>query len=94
MILIIDSDASYLSEPKAGSLSGGHIYLSNATKNLTKPPDASHNGAIHTLSNIIHNLVSSATEVGFDVVFLNGKDGAMLRMTLHDTGHPQPATLI
>ena len=42
MILGIHSDASYLSEPKARSRAGGHLFLSDGTD------EAPNNGAILT----------------------------------------------
>ena len=44
MILHIQSDASYLSEPKVKSRGGGYLYLS---KNTESPTDAQHNGHIY-----------------------------------------------
>jgi hypothetical protein len=39
-------------------------------------------------------VLSSATEAELGALFFNGKEAAMLRTTLHDMGHPQPATPI
>jgi hypothetical protein len=51
MILIIHSDASYLSEPEARSRAGGIFYMSNQiTKDNPNPP---LNGAIHITSKIM-----------------------------------------
>jgi hypothetical protein len=99
MILHVHSDASYLSESQARSRAGGHFFLSSP---LDKPdqapePDATpppHNGAIHTLCTIMSQVLSSATEAEFGALFYNGKECAMLRTTLADMGHPQPATPI
>jgi hypothetical protein len=91
MELVIDSDASYLSEIRARSRAAGHYYLSSAPQNPANAPDPPLNGAIHTLSQITTTVVSSAAEAELGSTFLNGKDVAMLRTTLHDMGHPQPA---
>jgi hypothetical protein len=48
MILNIHSDASYLSEPKAQSHTGGHFFLSNGAE------DAPNNGTILNTSQIIN----------------------------------------
>jgi len=66
MILQIHSDASYLSEPKARSRAGGHFFLSN--KSSTLP-----NGPIHTLSNIMRNVMASAAEAEIGAVFANAQ---------------------
>jgi len=88
MILHIHSDASYLSESKARSRAGGFFYLSN---NSEHPPI---NGAIHVHSSIMRSILASTTEVEVGALFYNAQDGAMLRTTLTELGHPQPATLI
>jgi hypothetical protein len=40
------------------------------------------------------SVLSSATEAELGALFYNAKDGAMLRTTLEDMGHPQHATPI
>jgi hypothetical protein len=57
----------------------------------TPPP---FNGPILVNSQIIQPVVASAAEAEFAAVFYNAKDGCMLRNTLLDMGHPQPATPI
>ena len=91
MILHITSDTSYLSEPKSRSCVGGHFYLSDkhVGKDIPKP---NINGPIHTISNIVRNVMSSAQEAEVATLFHNYKDGIMIRNTLIETGHPQPAT--
>eukprot|EP00957_Ditylum_brightwellii_P047572 3613431-Ditylum_brightwellii.AAC.1 len=56
MILIVHSDASYLSASKARSRAAGHFYLAN------KDNEDLNNGAILTLSTIIRHAVASASE--------------------------------
>ena len=96
MVLYIHSDASYLSEAKARSRVGGHFFLSSKPANPSKPPDKlpPNNGAIHTVSSILKNVMSSATEAKFAGLFHNARDGAALRTTLIEMGHPQPPTPI
>ena len=50
MILHIESDASYLSEPRASSHTGGHYYLSSLPTDQKKSPNlpSPENGPIHT----------------------------------------------
>ena len=100
MILHVHSGASYLSEKKARSRSGGIFFLSEdplvdplkAPSPTSLPPPL--NGAVHVHSSIMSVVLSSATEAELGALFYNGKEAAMLRTTLHDMGHPQPATPI
>lgn len=89
MILKIHSDASYLSEPEARSRVGGHYYLG---KNNTDHAD--RNGVILALTAILRHVASSAAEAEVAALFINGREGAVLRTTLEEMGHPQPATPI
>jgi hypothetical protein len=88
MILHIHRDASYLSESEAKSRAGGLFYMGNATKhdkNLT-------NGAISIVSKVLKHVMSSAAEAEIGAVFINAKEGAVLRTTLEELGHKQPPT--
>jgi len=88
MVLHIHSDASYLSETKARSRAGGYFYLLDDSQ---QPPI---NGAIHVHSSIMKSVLASATEAEVGALFYNAQDGVMLRTTLTELGHPQPATPI
>jgi hypothetical protein len=94
MILHIHSDASYLSEPKARSRCGGFFFLSTADDPNPDAPAPFINGPIHITSNIMRNVMASATEAEVGAIFHNAQDGEMLRTTLEELGHPQPATPI
>lgn len=86
MRLIIQSDASYLSRPKARSVAGGVFYLGNNN-------DPTHiNGPCHAISTIIPVVVASVAEAEYAALFINGREGAHLRQVLHDIGYPQPTT--
>jgi hypothetical protein len=89
--LHIDSDVSYLSEPKARSRVGGIFYLSNQ-KPTPNTPSAPLNGAIHIVSHILRNVMASAAEAEFGGLFYNGQEACPIRQALLDMGHPQPAT--
>jgi hypothetical protein len=83
MILHIHSDATYLSENEAKSRSGGFFYMGNNNKNdknLT-------NGAILIISKVLKHVMSSAAEAEIGAVFINAKEGAVLRKTLEELGH-------
>jgi hypothetical protein len=88
MILYIHSDVSYLSESEAKSRAGGFFYMGNATKhdkNLTK-------GAVLIVSKVLKHIMSSAAEAEIGAVFINAKEGAVLRTALEELGHKQPPT--
>ena len=96
MILHIIPDASYLSATRARSRLGGYFFLSH---NITTPPTPNDpapqfNGPVLVNSSIIQPVLSSAAEAELAAVFYNAKDGCMIRATLEDMGHPQPATPI
>ena len=94
MVLHIHSDASYLSVSEARSRLGGFFFLGPQPTSdpSTQPPHI--NGPILINSTIIPSVMSSAAEAELGALFYNAKDGANLRTTLHDLGHPQPATPI
>jgi hypothetical protein len=86
MILHIHSDASHLSENEAKSRAGGLFYMVNdinTDKKLT-------NRAILILSKVLKHVISSAAEAEIGAVFINSKEGAVLRTTLVELGHTQP----
>jgi hypothetical protein len=86
MILHIHSDTSYLSENEAKSRPGGFFYMRNNNKNdknLT-------NGEILIISKVLKHVMSSAAEAEIGAVFINAKEGAVLRSTLEELGHKKP----
>ena len=89
MILKIHSDASYLSEPKARSRSGGHFYLGSKPLHEYTP-----NGAILDTTNILQTVVTSTAEAEYVSLYVNAKTGIPMRHTLIEMGHPQPPTPI
>ena len=95
-MLHIDSDASYLSEPRARSRTGGHYYLSSLPTEPKKapnlPPPA--NGRIHTECKIFKHVVASADKAEVGGLFKNGQTAVPVRITLHELGFTQPPTPI
>jgi hypothetical protein len=88
MILHIHSDASYLSENEANTRAGGFFYMGssiNTDKKLT-------NGEILIVSKVLKHVMSSAAEAEIGAVFIYDKEGAVLRTTFEELGHPQPPT--
>jgi hypothetical protein len=56
----------------------------NTAKKLT-------NGAILIMSKVLKHVVSSAAEAKCGAVNLNAKEGAVLRTTSEELGHPHPS---
>jgi len=97
MILHIVSDASYLTASGARSRLGGYFFMSEHISRTPPHPDdppAPRNGSVLVNSSIIQPVLSSAAEAELAALFYNAKDGCMLRNTLEEMGHPQPATPI
>jgi hypothetical protein len=57
----------------------------NTNKKLT-------NGAIVIISKVLKHVMSLAAEAEIGTVFINAKEGAVLRTTLEELGHKQPPT--
>eukprot|EP00957_Ditylum_brightwellii_P141720 10797749-Ditylum_brightwellii.AAC.1 len=68
MMLVVHSDASYLSKQHNRSRAAGHFYLANKTnKDL-------NNSAILTLSTIIRHVVASVSEAKLVALFYNARE--------------------
>ena len=91
MVLHAHSDASYLSAPQARSRAGGYLFLSSDPSHANDPPI---NGPIHVLTNIMKNVMASATEAETGAAFVNAQECCAIRQTLDFLGHIQPATPI
>jgi hypothetical protein len=89
MILYILSDASYLSENEAKSRAGGLFYMGNSADKAKKLTNA----AILIISTVLKHVMSSAAEAAIGAVFINAKEGAVLRTALEELGHLQPPHL-
>jgi hypothetical protein len=89
MILHIHNDASYLlTKSKARSRAGGHHFLSD------KPCDqpARPNRPILNQTKKLRNVMSSTAEAEVGALFLNAREGTVLRNMIDELGHAQPAT--
>ncbi len=84
MKLAIHSNASYLSEPKACSRAGGHIFMAD-TEEIPI-----NNGAVLNILQIIKAVMSSAAEAELGALFINAKKAVSMQRTLEELGHPQP----
>jgi hypothetical protein len=87
-ILHIHSDASYLLENESKSRAGGFFYMDSDTKTDQKLT----NGAILIISKVLKHVMSSVAEAEIGAVFINAKEGAVLRTKLEELGHKQPPT--
>jgi hypothetical protein len=87
MVLLIHSDASYLSISNARSRLGGLFFLDN-----NPPKQDKINGSILNIAVVIRKVVASATESEVGACFHNSQSGAPLRVTLTEMGHTQPRT--
>jgi hypothetical protein len=88
MILHIHSDESYLSENGAKIRAGGFFYMGSNNKTDKKITD----GAILIIRKVLKHVMSLAAEAEIGAVFIDTKEGAVLRTTLEELGHPQPPT--
>ena len=87
MILNIHSDASYLSESRARSRIAGEFCMGIVPVN-GRPIKL--NGAIFIMCGILKGVVASAAEAELAALFINAKEGKIIRMTLEEMGHKQP----
>jgi hypothetical protein len=98
IVLHVQSDASYLTAPKAQSRAAGYHFLSSRPQDPTKPPGPNDppppsNGAIKVLCSIMREVVASAAEAEL-AAFHNGKEANPIRIPLQELGHEQPPTRI
>ena len=91
MIPNVHSYASYLSAGKGRSRAGGYSFLGNMPRRNIL---IQLNGNIHITCTILKLIASSAAEAELGALFVNTKDAKVLRLTLSELGHPQPATPI
>jgi hypothetical protein len=86
MVLVVHSDASYLSKPKARSRAGGHFFLSSDTENPI------NNGAVLTIAQLIKAVMSSTAEAELSALYINAHKAVPQCQTLAEMGHisPQP----
>ena len=88
MKLVVHSDASYLSEPKACSRAGGHFFLSS---NSEVPHN---NGAVLNIAHIIKHVMTSATEAELSALYIMAREDVYIRIVLKEMEQKQPLTLL
>jgi hypothetical protein len=84
MVLAAHSDASYLTEPKARSRAGAHIFL---TKD---DPIPRQNGPVLTISQVIKYVMASAAEAELAALYTTAREMILLRNALTEMGWLQP----
>jgi hypothetical protein len=88
MVLVIHSNASYLSKLKAQSCAGSHFFMSSNTK------DPTNNGAVLNIAQLIKAVMSSVAEAKLGALNINACKAVPQRQLLKEMGHPQPPTPI
>ena len=86
IVLVVHSDTSYLSEPKARSRAGRHFFLSSDCD------DPAYNGAVLNLAQLIKAVMSSAAEAELGALGINAREAVPQQITLTEMGHKQPQT--
>jgi hypothetical protein len=82
MKLAIHSNASYLSEPKACSRDGGHMFMAG----MEEIPI--NNGEVLNILQIIKAVMSLTAEAELGALFINAKTAVSMQRTLKELGHP------
>ena len=88
MRLKAQTDASYLSEPKARSRAGAHFYLGN---NDTSSDAKMFNGPLLNLANLIKHGMASEVESDIVVLLANCKEAESPQTTLEEMGYKKGA---
>ena len=86
--MAVNSNASYVCEPKAKSRAGSHFLMSN---NAKIPPS---NSAILNIAHIIKHVMTLATEAKLVALYIMAQEAVYMRIILEEMGHKQPATPI
>ena len=89
MVQNIHSDALYISETQARSRVAGQFFLGR--KSVLNQPILL-NSSIYVMSGILKFVVELAAEAKLGYLFLNFKEGRIMRSTLQKMGKPQPST--
>jgi hypothetical protein len=88
MVLIVHSNASYLSKQKAQSCTGGHFFMSS---DVTNPHN---NSAVLNISQLVQAVMSLAAEAELGALYINAREAVPMHQLLTEMGHIQPRTPI
>ena len=83
MVLAINSDASYPTEPKARSRASGRYYMADEEEEEAK------NGPVHNVAQIIRNVMTSAADAEIGALYINSSQAIPARQLLEEMGHNQ-----
>ena len=87
VIIEIHSDSSYLPDPKECSRADGQLSF------ITKwGQPMMNNVAVHVVSIIIRNVISSKSKDELAALYMNEEDGAVIRNMLEEMVHSRPET--
>jgi hypothetical protein len=78
MILVVHSNRSYFSKPKARSRTSGHFFLSN---NAEMPPI--------NIAHVIKHVMSLATEAELAALYIMAREMVYIQIILEEMGHKQ-----
>ena len=76
-----------MSAGKVRSRTGGYFYLSLRSMPTDGKP-IQLNGNVHIMCNISKLVAASAAEAELGALFLNTREAKILRLILHELGHP------
>ena len=68
---------------------GGNFFLSDK---FNPTSQTKHNGAVLVVVTILKNLMAYAAEAELGDMFINAKEGEVLRTSKEEMGHPQEPT--
>ncbi len=91
MIMIVHSDALYLSKANTGSTACRIFFMGWDTKD---GDPIKLKGAFFTLCAILCFVIASTAGAKLGALFLNCKEGMNFQKTLEELGHPQPKTIV
>ena len=91
MVLNIHSDASYLTASRGRNRAGGYFFLGSIPHNRK---NIKLNGNISITCTILKLVAASADEAELGALFINTQGARIIRLMLHELGHPQPPTPI
>jgi hypothetical protein len=86
MVLVVHSNVSYLSKPKAQSCVGGHFFMSSNIK------DPKNNSAVLNIAMLIKAVMSLAVEAELGALYINARKAVPMCQLLAEIGHIQPPT--
>jgi hypothetical protein len=86
MVLVVHSNACYLSKPKAQSCAGRNFFMSSNTK------DPANNGPVLNIAQLIKAVLSLAAKAEHGALYINACKAVPQRQLLEEMGHPQPPT--